>query len=389
MFYKNKYTTLLATVMITVQLGFLIIPTYVYAVDEVSQYYDAPSTFSAMQGNDAASAASVNSQAKTLSSAQYNGSNTSGNTSTSLNYTSAASSCLTKIAATFLSRYVAGALKSLVGDKVSSAVTGVTGDKVPVRATETETEIQTVQKKVQNADENTNKWTSVMVCIGNELIQQVTKSTVQWINNDFKNPDGTKGPSFISNPSQFFTGVADRSVGSFIQGLGPVGSLLCKPFDIKIRLALLNEYRGGSQQNSCSLTSIKNNFENFGKSTDYWGEWFQLTQQDNNNYMGSYFKASEQMKKSIQYNQNANQLEITLGRGFMDMKKCPNGASTCKDSEMIHTTPGSEVQQQLDRTLTFEGQRINVASSIDTLLSALMNNLMKRAVTSLQDQGKK
>ena len=373
----QTYIALLAICLITT------VPTLsAYAV--TSTYTnDSVSTDSA-----GADAASINSQVKALQSAQYNGGNTSGNSSTALNYASASTNCLTKIAATFLSRYVTGYLKSKVTNAVSGAVTNVVSNKVPTRATETETEIQTVQNKVSSADANTNQWTSVMICIGNELIQQVTQSTVQWINNDFKNPDGTKGPGFVSNPSQFFTGVADRAAGSFIQGLGPVGSLLCKPFDIQIRLALLNEYRGSSgQQSQCSLTSIKNNINNFGKSTDYWGDWVQLTQ-SNNNFIGSYFSARDQMANDIKYNQDQNRLEITIGKGFLDYKKCPNNAKTCAESAMIHSTPGSEVQSQLDRVLGTEASRINVASSIDTLLSALMNNLMKRAVTSLHDQGK-
>ena len=313
------------------------------------------------------------------------GDTSSSTTSSSLNYTTASTNCLTKIAASFLSRYVAGALKSLVGDKVSSAVTGVTSSKVPVRASDTETEIQTVQKKVQNADENSNKWTSVFICIGNELIQQVTASTVSWIKNDFKNADGTKGPGFITNPGKFFTGVADRAAGNFILGLGDVGSILCKPFDVKIRLALLKEYQASSTVASCTLTSIKKNFSNFGK-TDYWGDWFQLTQQDNNNYIGSYLNARDQMKNAVNYNQSKNQLEITLGKGFLDFKECPDNKKTCAESEMKHSTPGSQVQAQLNTVLGAEANRIQVATSIDTLLSTLINTLLKRATTGLLDQ---
>ena len=156
----------------------------------------------------------------------------------------------------------------------------------------------------------------------------------------------------------------------------------------------MDSYRSPYQQQAqCSLASIEKNFQNFGKGTsggtgNYWSDWFELTQKDQNNYMGSYFLARDQMGDNIAYNQNMNRLEITIGKGFLDMKKCPNNEKTCAESAMEHTTPGSEVQSQLDRVLNIEGQRINVQTSIDTLLSALMNNLMKRAVTSLQDQGK-
>lgn len=243
----------------------------------------------------------------------------------------------------------------------------------------------------QAGSDNTAKnfLTPLAVCIANELVQAMTASTLQWINSGFKNPDGTKGPGFVTNPSKFFQGIADREVGGFFQSLGPVGNILCKPFDVKIRLALLNQYRGSGQSSQCTLASVQKNFENFGKGTNggngnYWNDWFELTQKDQNNYMGSYFLARDQLARNVAYNQDMNRLEITISQGFLSLKKCPNGASKCDDKDKITTTPGKEVQNSLDRVLNIQGNRINIANSFDDIISALVSQMLKMAVGGLQ-----
>ncbi|MEI6480384.1 MAG: hypothetical protein WCO12_02570 [bacterium] len=330
-----------------------------------------------------------------------------------LNYSSAFGGCIGKIAGKYIANYIGLGISSAVNaistalglasktERTTSATVQAADLVIAVPITNKSGYLQNdallnlqEDARRQSGSDNTAKnfLTPMAVCIANELVQAMTASTIQWINSGFKNPDGTSGPGFVSNPSKFFQGIADRETTGFFQALG--GSFLCKPFSIQVRLALLNDYRGSYQgQAQCTLESIKNNLQNFGKGTNggtgnYWNDWFQLTQQDNNNYMGSYFLARDQLSKNIAYNQDMNRLQITIDRGFLAMKKCPDGGSTCAEKDKITTTPGAQVEASLNRVLNLQGERINIANSFDDIISALVGQMLKMAVGGLQGGNK-
>ena len=265
---------------------------------------------------------------------------------------------------------------SWVGGKIGGIVESVTSLSVPVNDGQANFREQTLN--------------GIAFCIGNALITAVTQSTVQWINNGFKNPDGTSGPSFLSNPSGFFKQLANQEVGGFFQGLGPIGSILCKPFDLTIRLSLLNEYNRKGMP-LCTLDTIKQNFDRFGQNGNYMGDWFKLTQQNQNNAMGSYFNARDQMSDAIKYNLATNKAEIDLGKGFLDLKKCKKYSTTNKDPNSgkakcdvwEHTTPGAEVQAGLDRALGINTSRLALATNFNQIISALANQIVIMAMKGL------
>jgi hypothetical protein len=235
---------------------------------------------------------------------------------------------------------------------------------------------------------------SVAYCIANMLLESMTASIVSWINNGFKNPDGTSGPGFITNPEEFFKQMADREVGSFFQGLGPIGNLVCKPFDLQIRLALLNDYNQMGNMNQCTLTSIKDNLDNFGNGGNgYMGDWFELTQNSNNNAIGSYFNQRQKLSEAIVYDAEQNRLEVDIGKGFLSFKKCVAYSTTKVDpntrkaecTKWETTTPGAEVQATIDRTFGAKTSRLALASSFNQIVGALVNQLIIQAMAGLRD----
>ncbi|MEI7513671.1 MAG: hypothetical protein WCJ74_03575 [bacterium] len=288
---------------------------------------------------------------------------------------------------------IGACIGSFVGSWVAGAVSGGLASIVPKDPAEIAATLFNVPtndfqtKKANFRDETLN---GLAFCIGNGLINAMSDSIVQWINRGFKNPDGTSGPGFLSNPGQFFKQIADQAVGGFFQGLGPIGNIVCKPFDLKIRLALLNQYNGNGQQ-LCTLTSIKQNFARFGQNGNYMGNWFQLTQQDQNNAMGSYFIAREKMAKALEYDVNKNKMEVDLGKGFLDLKKCKTYSTTIKDPNTgkakcdvwEHTTPGAEVQASLDRAMGSKTHRLEIATNFNQIVSALVNQIVIQIMSGL------
>ncbi len=293
-----------------------------------------------------------------------------------------------------MSTTVGGCIGSFIGTWVASQTTGTlksmfTPANIILHPIPTN---DVNQASANYRDETLN---GLAFCIGNGLIDSMTASVVQWINSGFKNPDGTSGPGFLSNPGQFFAQMADREVGNFFQALGPIGNVVCKPFDLQIRLALMNDYNGGMGRNQCSLTSIQQNFERFGTGGNYMGDWFQLTQQDNNNAIGSYFIARQKLAEGITYSMEQNKLEIDLGKGFLNFKKCKTYSQTLKDpntgkmqcTQWETVTPGSEVQASLDRALGAKTHRIEIATNFNQIITALINQIIIQIMNGLRGDG--
>ena len=120
--------------------------------------------------------------------------------------------------------------------------------------------------------------------------------------------------------------------------------------------------------------------------------WFQLTQEENNNAIGSYFIARQRMAEGIKYQVEQNKLEVNLGRGFLNLKKCVKYSSTKKDlntgkpecEKWETTTPGAEVQASLDRLMGSKTHRIEIATNFNQIISALVNQVMIQAVNGLR-----
>ncbi|MES2006571.1 MAG: hypothetical protein V4436_00515, partial [Patescibacteria group bacterium] len=88
--------------------------------------------------------------------------------------------------------------------------------------------------KVQTSD-NAADSRSVQDCLTRVIakiaIQSITQSIVEWINSGFSGQ-----PSFVQNYEEFFTDVADRAAGEFIEGSGL--AFLCSPFQLQVKIAI-------------------------------------------------------------------------------------------------------------------------------------------------------
>lgn len=246
---------------------------------------------------------------------------------------------------------------------------------------------------------------AIMYCIINVLIQDISASLIEWINNGFENPDGSSGPGFIKDPAQFFMDTADREAGSFIENLsidtvaGKVtGGLLCSPFSIQIKLALLDNLRSNLRKRlQCTLTDVIKNVDGFVNgnfNAGGWAGWVSLTQNPQNNPYGAYLIANQEMYARIQQSRNNLTMELGWGRGFMSFKKC-DPVSTVSPGQPIKTskvckttTPGAMVEEQINRALGFEDNRIVMASSINNIVSALVDQLLKKVMGGMSSMGR-
>jgi hypothetical protein len=220
------------------------------------------------------------------------------------------------------------------------------------------------------------------------VMRQFTNSIVDWINNGFEG-----GPAFITDPENFFLGVADRAAGNFLEQLQvgtPFGTttkgFLCKPFALDVRLALnLNYNRRFRDEIGCTLTDVGNNLENFGNdfSQGGWGQWFAMTQNSQNHRDGAFLKAQGALEISVAGAQFAPLKDSDWGNGFLSFRKCedPNEQTGECDRYGPARTPGTVVENQLSDALGSDLRQWELADEFDEIIGALLNQLMKQVMS--------
>ncbi len=216
------------------------------------------------------------------------------------------------------------------------------------------------------------------------LIQQFTGSLIKWINSGFQG-----GPSFVTDPAQFFINVGDRVAGDFIQSSDL--AFMCDPF--YIRLALNLDYSSSFKDEvKCTLTDVVDNIENF--SNDFtqggWPAWFSMTQTRSNNPYGGYLSAKMEMSNRMAQALGIKQEELSQGGGFLSWRECLDtpgtmgppapGNGDCVNPGEIKT-PGKVIESQLEESLGAPLKEFQLAQNFDAILGAIIGQLMKQAIT--------
>ncbi len=157
------------------------------------------------------------------------------------------------------------------------------------------------------------------------IIQDITASTVKWINSGFKG-----NPAYVRNPEQFFIGVGDQMAAYYLSTTNSAfTNFVCSPFQAKIRLALTQNYLSTKTPNSCTIDKVIKNWTNFGQNfydNGGWDGWFSMTQNSQNNPIGSYMEQKEAMYISIGNKQTHYQNQLTQGNGFLSWETCAPGS---------------------------------------------------------------
>jgi len=235
----------------------------------------------------------------------------------------------------------------------------------------------------------------------NTIINKVTASTVNWINSGFEG-----NPAYVTDPGQFFLDVGDKTASEVLSNTSL--NQLCSPFKAQVRLALVKNYINQDQNGSCTLSKVKDNYEQFTQdfSKGGWEGWFEVTQNDNNNPYGAYLQTKSQLGKDIDNQVQKFNKQLEQGRGFLSKEACPKNkqltlteasqanydyqttlykAGDCLDSRDVETvTPGSVIQGQLEKVLGSGAERLNAADEINEILGALLNQLIAKAMSGLK-----
>ncbi len=224
-------------------------------------------------------------------------------------------------------------------------------------------------------------------------LQQITASVVHWINTGFHGK-----PTFIQNYKKFFAGVADQAAGEFIKGSSL--SFLCSPFSLKIRIALAQSYANRNAAPTCSLSSAVKNINRFMNdfSAGGWQGLIQFTTVPTNNPFGAYMYAQAGLNGSLGAATRNAQLNISPS-GFLNMMKAQecdnesqegsvkvsvssaaNGGICPSGCDCVVTTPGAVIGDTLTKQLNMGSDELNMAKNFDEIVSALMTQLLTKAL---------
>ena len=244
--------------------------------------------------------------------------------------------------------------------------------------------------------------------IGRMMLKKLTAQTVNWINSGFKG-----NPGYVTDPNQFFLDIADNTVSQYLTS-NPKLNQLCSPFKAQVKLALIKNYLQEDDNYSCTLNTIKNNYDAFIQdfSQGGWDGWFEMTQTSGGNPYSAYFAAQSGLLKSVASKQESQQKELDLSGGFLNQKKCKSGTEItpsdiykitsdlisrgytseeiseimatypkvgeCDDSSLETVTPGSVINDGLKKALGSGWEQLHAADEINEIITALVSQLIKK-----------
>ena len=124
--------------------------------------------------------------------------------------------------------------------------------------------------------------------------------------------------------------------GNTIERIAP---FLCSPFRLNIQLALaMNQSSSMEDELGCTLTDVENNFRNFTDGTGGgWSNWFQITQNPQNNPYGAMMIAKSQLSLNIETAQGKYKEQLDWGSGFLSFESCPAEGGSSK--QQVSGTP--------------------------------------------------
>lgn len=307
-------------------------------------------------------------------------------------------------------------------DAATATTAVTTGAGTASTITDTAITIKNVAKEVLR---------QTAMTVARRALQEVTKSTVNWINSGFHG-----APLFLENPESFFEDIAKSEVKNMVDMFGyDTGKY---PFGKAFALNIIDAYKRQLSDNaSYSLNQVTSdpnvikNYQNFRVSG--WDGFILNTQYPQNNYVGFQMEATKELAFRIggTGKSPAQKVQETLqqGMGFLSPKMCPDNpkyndgtnefrrprfdeakyradnpydpstpesrnawtlglveakAKWAKDNDcpsgLVNTTPGSVVANQIMTSLSSQTRQSELGAALGNSLSAVFDALLNKFI---------
>lgn len=266
-----------------------------------------------------------------------------------------------------------------------------------------------ISQIAHNVQEHLKEWVldPLFWTMANVVIDQFGDAIVNWIRNGFEG-----SPMFLSDPEGFFRDTANQVSGAIIDDLNI--EWLCDPLG-KLRIDLNFFFPGTDRAKyRCTFNDIAGSFKNIPGRKDL-SDWVDFnvnirqqniirlygsdyrhggflmwltTAQKKNNDIGRTIEAANSAYTAAGWSVGTQRFQLANSGGFFGMKKCvawsdgrEKGGPRIEDKNAkcvkeVETTPGELVQDQLNRAVGSDLDRLHVADEINEIIGALASTMV-------------
>ncbi|OGG47754.1 hypothetical protein A2761_02600 [Candidatus Kaiserbacteria bacterium RIFCSPHIGHO2_01_FULL_51_33] len=258
-----------------------------------------------------------------------------------------------------------------------------------------------ILKATTALDTKENILDGILYGIEKMLLRSITQSIVDWINSGFQG-----NPAFVTDLEGFLLDVADKAAGAYI--FGSDLAFLCSPFKLQIQISLLTSR--SRERVKCRLTTVVSNIEGFLTDSNVrlttLEQWSTLTMDPFSNPYGTYVMTQAALDARISGAGFLEKAKLDFGRGFLSFSQEKNcqvfpsqqapsantgtsvteigDGSSVRVCDIVTQTPGAVIEEQLNNTLGSGQRQLELADEIDEIISALMGQIAKQALTGAQ-----
>ena len=232
------------------------------------------------------------------------------------------------------------------------------------------------------------------------VVQGMTRSIITWINSGFQG-----SPAFEQNLTLSLRNAADVQVGRIFRSLAN-SELVQSPFLEKIvRGAGTAYYISTSEQRIQERLRYTLNQKSPNDRAFIGGDfsqggfdaWLSMTLNSQNNPIGAQFILGQEIARQLENDAFQTVQELQWGKGFLSWRgDCLLAAPPSEDSSVPGTslgaednclqydiqTPGSLIESQLGITVSSPLRQLELADSINEIVSALMGQLVTQVIGS-------
>ncbi len=224
----------------------------------------------------------------------------------------------------------------------------------------------------------------IVARIRETMVAFVIKSTLTWVT---KGNDGS--PAFVTSVKENRLSTSDKEQKKFVEGERT--EVLFESFRQDIRVSLARGYAQATRkpESAYAHTVPDDKKEEFTQFIQGGGEFkwdmFLLAIQPQNNPLGAYSLALNQMLTDIDEKVSDEATELDWGQGFKSHKNCkqiPAGNGTYEEDCQI-ATPGTTIQNIVNYESLAGQRQLESADEIDELMGSLMSNIQTQILTSV------
>lgn len=217
------------------------------------------------------------------------------------------------------------------------------------------------------------------------ILSQMTADIVNWINRGFEG-----SPMYVQDLRRYLTDVSDVLIGSYLQELGGIASIVCAPFQLDIQLALNFAYtaaRRGALYGSCTLSGAMANINNFFTGTGAffdggWDAWYGVSSRPQiYTPYGTLLTVEGQAGVRLINTRNEEFGYLGFGQGFLSSKTCQQVTDAAGSrEECVVNTPGIAIEKALTFQLSSGARSLIAADEIDEIVGALLAQIAVQAL---------